>query len=113
MKLYYTADPKIDPEFRFYSKESQLTYVDHLLMVFESIFRQHGKSINWWVSSPASRNTIASPLFHYCFCIASFPELIRKKEHLSEILTDSRAFKKYIEDYLVKQGVNTRVTLAR
>jgi len=79
----------------------------------DSISKQHAKNIDWWVSSSASRNTLASPLFHYCCCIALLQELIRKKEPVSEITTDSRAFKKIIEDYLAGQGIKARVTLAR
>jgi hypothetical protein len=56
---------------------------------------------------------LASPLFHYCCCIALLRELIRKKEPISEIITDSRAFKKIIEEYLSVQGINVKVTLAR
>jgi hypothetical protein len=81
--------------------------------LIDSLSRQHGKNIDWWVSSPASRNTLVSPFFHYCCCIALLQELIRKKEPVSEIITDSRAFKKILEDYLGKQGVNARVTLAQ
>ena len=79
----------------------------------DSLSKQHGKSIDWWVSSPASRNTLASPLFHYCCCIALLQKLIWGKEPVSEIVVDSKAFKKIIEDYLTKQGVNAGVTLAR
>ncbi|MCK4830474.1 hypothetical protein KA005_82920, partial [bacterium] len=56
---------------------------------------------------------MTSPLFHYCCCIALLQELIRKKEPVSEIITDSRAFKKVIEDYLTGQGIGAKVTLAR
>ena len=79
----------------------------------DSLSKQHAKSIGWWVSSPASRNTFASPLFHYCCCIALLQDLIQKNEPFSEIIVDSRVFKKIIEDYLAKQGVNARVTLSR
>ena len=79
----------------------------------DSISRQNKESLDWWVSSPASRNTLASPLFHYCCCLALFQELIRAKEHFTEIITDSRAFKKIIEDYLAAQGMTAKVTLTR
>ena len=81
--------------------------------LIDSISKQHAKSIDWWVSSPASRNTFVSPLFHYCCCIALLQELIREKESVSEIVTDSRAFKKVIEDYLAGQGIGAKVTIAR
>jgi hypothetical protein len=81
--------------------------------LIESISKQHGKNIDWWVSSPASRNTFASPLFHYCCCITLLQELIREKEPVSEIITDSRAFKKILEAYLSGHGISAKVTLAR
>lgn len=89
--------------------ESHQPFTDFI----DSISKQHAKSIDWWVSSPASRNTFASPLFHYCCCIALLQELIRRKEPVSGIITDSRAFKKILEDYLDRHEINARVTLAR
>ena len=81
--------------------------------LIESISKQHAKNIDWWVSSPASRNTLVSPLFHYCCCIALLQKLIQKKEPVPEIITDSKAFKRIIEDYLAKERVTFRITLTR
>ncbi|OQX91511.1 MAG: hypothetical protein B6D58_07685 [candidate division Zixibacteria bacterium 4484_95] len=94
---------------------NQIAHETHkpFTILIDSLSKQHGKSIDWWVSSPASRNTLTSPLFHYCCCIAFLQELIRKKEPISEIITDSRAFKKIIGDYLVGQGIAAKITLAR
>jgi len=110
-------------DFCFYGKlESRwLTLYNHIATdihkpftnLIDSISKKHGQSIDWWVSSPASRNTLASPLFHYCCCIALLHELIRKNEPVSEIITDSRAFKEIIENYLADQGIKARVRLAR
>ena len=81
--------------------------------IIESISRQHAKNIDWWVSSPASRNTFVSPLFHYCCCIALLQDLIQKNEPVSEIIVDSRVFNKIIEDYLAGQRINITVTFSR
>ena len=113
MKLYLTTDAKIDPEHSVLFNQIAIDIRKPFIDLIESISRQNAKIIDWWVSSPASRNTFASPLFHYCCCIALLQELIRTKERFTEIITDSRAFKKIIEDYLTKQGVNARVTLSR
>jgi len=113
MKLYFTADTKIDPEHSTLFNRVAVEIRDSFVDAVESISRQHTKSINWWVSSPASRNTLASPFFHYCCCLTLLQELIREKEPVNEIIIDSKAFKQIIEDYLAKQGVNARVTLAR
>lgn len=113
MKIDLSFECKIDPQrVQLYNRiaiEINRRFTD----VIESFSKEHAKSIDWWVSSPASRNTLASPLFHYCCCIALLQELIRKKEPISEIITDSRAFKKIIEDYLARQRVNAKVTLGR
>ena len=113
MRLYFTADAKINPEHSVLFNQIAADIHKPFTNLIDSISKKHGQSIDWWVSSPASRNTLASPLFHYCCSIALLQELIQKNERVSEIITDSRAFKKIIEDYLAKQGVNARVTLAR
>ena len=113
MKLHFTADEKIDPELSVLFNRVAINIRESFVDAVEFLSRQNKDSLDWWVSSPASRNTLASPLFHYCCCIAMLQELIRKKEPVSEIITDSRAFKKILKDYLAGHGINARVTLAR
>jgi hypothetical protein len=113
MKLYFTAEAKIKPEHSVLFNQIAVDISKPLTDLIESISKQNKESLDWWVSSPASRNTFVSPLFHYCCCLALLQELIRANKPVSEIVTDSRAFKKIIEDYLAKQGVNVIVTLAR
>lgn len=64
MKLYFTADPKIDPELSVLFNRIAIDIRGSFVDAVESISRQHGKNIDWWVSSPASRNTFVSTLFH-------------------------------------------------
>jgi len=113
MKLYFTADKKIDPEHSVLFNQIAVDICKPFTDLIESFSRQNKDSLDWWVSSPASRNTFASPLFHYCCCFVLLQKLIRANEHFTEIITDSRAFKKIIEDYLAKRVVNARVILAR
>jgi len=113
MKLDLTFNGKIYPQYARIVNQIAVDIRHPFTELINSVSRKHAKSIDWWVSSPASRNTFASPLFHYCCCIALLQELIRKKEPVSEIITDSRAFKKVIEDYLAGKGINVKVTLAR
>ena len=113
MKLYFTADARINPEHSVLFNRIAAAIREPFTDIIESISRQNRNSINWWVSSPASRNTIVSPLFHYCCCLALLQELIRDKEPVTEIITDSRAFKKILRKYLASQGVNVGVTLAQ
>lgn len=113
MKLYFTADVRINSEHSALFNRIAIDIRTNFTDIIESVSEQHAKSIDWWVSSPASRNTFASPLFNYCCCLALLQELIRSNEHVNEIITDSRAFKKILENYLTSQGVNARVTLSR
>ncbi len=113
MKLYFTVDTRTNPEHSILYNQIAVDIRKPFINIIESISKQHAESIDWWVSSPASRNTIASPLFHYCCCFALLQELIRANKHLAEIITDSKAFKKILEEYLVGQGIGVKVTLAR
>jgi len=113
MKLYFTADAKIDPEHSVLYNQIAVNISKPFTDLIESISRQHAKSIEWWVSSPASRNTFASPLFNYCCSLALLQELIRANEPVNEIVTDSRAFKNILINYIASKGLNARVALAR
>ena len=113
MKLYFTADATINPEHSVLLNRIAVDIRKPFTELVESISRQNKDRLDWWISSPASRNTFVSPLFHYCCFIALLQELIREKESLYEIAVDSKALKKILEDYLARQGVNVRVTLSR
>jgi hypothetical protein len=113
MKIDFTFRGKISPQYARLFNQIAVDIQHPFTALINSVSGKHAKSIDWWVSSPASRNTLASPLFHYCCCIALLQELIWKKEPVSEIMVDSRTFKKIIEDYLAGQGGNVTVTLAR
>jgi len=112
-KLHFTADFRIDSEHSVLFNRMAFDIRKSFTDTIESISKQHSKCIDWWVSSPASRNTFASPLFHYCCCFALLEELIRLNEPIHEIITDSRAFKRILKDYLASRGINARVISAR
>ncbi|RJQ26452.1 hypothetical protein C4565_06850 [Candidatus Parcubacteria bacterium] len=112
MKLYFTGDVKIEPEHSLMFNEIAVNIRKMFIDIIELISRHNKDSIDWWVSSPASRNIFASPLFHYCCCLALLQELIRTKYNFTEIVTDSKALKYIIEEYLDGQGIKSRVTLA-
>lgn len=112
MKLYFTVDTRTNPQHLILYDQIAVAIRNPFINIIESISKQYAKSIDWWVSSPASRNTIASPLFHYCCCMALLQKLISEKEHITEIIVDSRAFKKIIADYLTGQEIGTKVKLA-
>ena len=66
-------------------------------------------NLDWWVESPASRNTIASPLFYYLCSIRLINRLINENHYISEIIVDSFALKLIIRDLLLKKSVSIPV----
>ena len=68
-----------------------------------------GDNIDWWMSGPPSRNTNASPLFHY-YCVIHMVEEIKQKEiEISEILVDSIALYNIIKKSLHKSNKKIKV----
>jgi len=63
------------------------------------------ENIDWWVSSAPSRNTYASPLFHY-FCSIKFlsKTLDENSYKISVILVDSKELKLLISKILLKNS---------
>jgi len=72
--------------------------------LIEDISVGHEDNIDWWVSSPASRNTFSSPLFHYCCCLVLLKDVLKNNYRITKILTDSSAFSKIIDVYLHKSN---------
>lgn len=113
MSLDFCFGGKLNKELVSLFNETALDIRQEFVDLIADLSRGNEGNIDWWVSSPASRNTLTSPFFHYCCCIALLQKLIRANESFTEIITDSRAFKKILEDYLAKQGINPRVILTR
>ena len=65
--------------------------------------------IDWWVESPASRNTLASPLFYYLCGIRLIDRLIKEGHYITEIIVDSYAMKIILRELLFKKSVNIPV----
>lgn len=58
-------------------------------------------SLDWWTQSPASRNTLASPFFHFYCCLVLILELIRSgRFNFNKVLVDSFALKSIIKSML-------------
>lgn len=113
MILDFRSKGKINPRYFELFNEIANDIHEPFVNLIGAISREHGKRIDWWVSSPASRNTFVSPLFYYCCCIALLQKLLNEKESFMGIITDSKAFKKILDYYLFKHGATTSVTLAR
>ena len=66
-------------------------------------------NLDWWFSSPASRYTLSSPLFHH-FCSFRFlVHLIKIKKIPKIIYIDSDAFYKIISKYLKNKNISIKV----
>ena len=78
--------------------------------IISEISKENLDNLNWWVKSPASRNTYSSPLFYRLTCLKLLDELIRENKFIySKILVDSFEFsiqqsiqKVYIKDRIQK-----------
>ena len=58
--------------------------------IISEISKENLDNLNWWVKSPASRNTYSSPLFYRLTCLKLLDELIRENKFIySKILVDS------------------------
>ena len=63
-------------------------------------------NLDWWVQSPASRNTLSSPLFYH-FCIIRLVDyLIKNNILITEITVDSVALKIILNKILKKNSIN-------
>jgi len=62
--------------------------------------------IDWWVTLPASRNTIQSPLFYRFCCIHFIIELIDTGKNIEKIIVDSPEFTRAIKRLREKKGLS-------
>jgi len=88
LDLRYRA--KLDGETALLYDEIASKVIKSYNDVIESCSKQHSSNIDWWVSNPASRNTLSSPIFHYFCAIAMVQELLKRKSSLKKIITDSK-----------------------
>jgi len=89
------------------AKETRKDYTELISIVSQN--KGLGNNIDWWVESPASRNTLASPLFYYLCGIRLINRLIKENHYISEIIVDSFALKIIIRDLVFKKSVSIPV----
>jgi len=66
----------------------------------------HINSLDWWVQGPASRNTYASPLFHYYCCLHLLRHLIDKgRFEFEDITIDSVIMRDIIKTLLTDSNI--------
>lgn len=86
------------------AEEIRLPFTLHI----DSLSKGQQSNIDWWVSSPISRDNLSSPLFSSCCSLVLLQNLL-KEEEIKLISTDSFVLKKVIKNYLKKNGFNIPV----
>ena len=101
LRFNFSIDPKLNTAFNSTANQCRSdfnNYIGSLSEGFES-------NIDWWVLSPPSRNTYASPLFHYFCCINFLTEALDENEfQISTILVDSKELKLLIDEIKLKKS---------
>ena len=69
MKLDLRFNARMHTQFVEIFNNISFSNRNHFNDFIDFISRPLIDNIDWWVESPASRNTYASPLFHYFCCI--------------------------------------------
>ena len=92
--------PEISALFNKIAEQLRGSFTQTVSEISEPVKHQ----IDWWVTSPASRNTLASPFFHYYCSLYLLEELLKKNYEITEIIVDSLALKKIIKNYINIHG---------
>jgi len=79
--------------------------------MIDRLSSRHKDNLDWWVSGPASRNTLASPLFHYCCVLLLLLELRKTKVEFEEIEVDSVALQAIIKEQILNGDESIPVCL--
>ena len=105
MKVDLRFSSKINPEFNRLFNDISWSSRQEFNDFITSISKNFQGNLDWWVESPASRNTYASSLFHYFCCAKLIFEIIQDKNcGIDAIYVDSRELKKIIEKILHKSN---------
>lgn len=95
-------DSEISPDFNSLSMDLR---VDFNSLVTD-MSRPFIHNLDWWLQGPASRNTYASPLFHYFCCFHLVKNLAEEGFKYQSIVVDSQAFAQLVSDLLSDRGVD-------
>ena len=110
LRYHGRMPPEISPLFNTLSYDLRGRFNDFV----SEISLPHITNLDWWVTGPPSRNTLASPFFHYYCSLHLVQRLLDERKFTFErIVVDSRALKGVIAAMLGDAGIaNCRVRYA-
>lgn len=91
------------------SDESRIPFTHFI----EQCSQPYKQKLDWWVASPASRNVLASPLFHYYCGFKLVLRLIEQKKLPPEIVVDSKAFGEILKKLFLETENSVNICLNR
>ena len=80
------------------AEEIRLPFTLHI----DSLSKGQQGNIDWWVSSPMSRDNLTSQLFDSCCSLVLLQKLLKEEAEINLISTDSFVLKKVIKNILKK-----------
>ena len=111
MELDFCFKGEIPPKYLSVFNKIAYEVQSPYTQLIESVSQKHRNNLDWWISCPAGRHTLSSPLFLLLLLFHFASRIDTKKESVSIIVVDSKAFKKTLERYLI--GQKKIVALAR
>ena len=80
------------------AEEIRLPFTLHI----DSLSKGQQGNIDWWVSSPMSRDNLTSQLFNSCCLLVLLQKPLKEEAEINLISTDSFVLKKVIKNILKK-----------
>lgn len=90
-------------------KEAASELVKPFNEFIDNLSERYGERLEWWISSPASRNPFLSPLFYYCCYLSLLKKIIDRREPVEEIIVDSRALADIMNSCVQSAGSDIKI----
>ena len=84
MEVNLSVNARLSPKIALLYNEIALEVRQEFTNFIDELSQPHKENLDWWVAGPASRNTLASPLFHYYCSIKLLERLLQKQATLDE-----------------------------
>lgn len=92
MEVNLSVNARLSPKIALLYNEIALEVRQEFTNFIDELSQPHKENLDWWVAGPASRNTLASPLFHYYCSIKLLERLLQKQAKIEKVVVDSVAF---------------------